>query len=390
MYSLAAPNTACDIQSGHRTDNAKQKLKKEDLKIIKVNDLGGADQLDSDPLDPSEIAAKILQMHAAADEPIPAETRRPVLLNGHDEPALDIPGVLRRPKLDAGHKRPEPDPVPAPQSGWDGFKPTENGPSFKALLVSTALIVSIGAGALAFGLIGYSKDNDQGERLVETEEITTIESLIAENAAEDSASPVEADPPATTAQIEKAKDRVRQAFSARKTGTVAPVDPTRPLNREALNSSAPQLQLSPPLHTSRPQPIEVTANRIAEPDPALAGTTLNMPVTAALPSLGEPAHSAKEAEIQTKVSARATEESRTATEESGANTAEQSYPNSGTVTASVNLRQSQDKDATVLGVIPEGTQVRYNDCGTWWCGVSHNGMTGFVGQKYLDRPAGAE
>lgn len=60
-------------------------------------------------------------------------------------------------------------------------------------------------------------------------------------------------------------------------------------------------------------------------------------------------------------------------------------PKSGTTTATVNLRETEDKNAKIVAVLPEGTEVRYSDCSKWWCNVAHGGKSGYVGQKFLAR-----
>ncbi|MBD1545282.1 SH3 domain-containing protein [Roseibium aggregatum] len=55
-----------------------------------------------------------------------------------------------------------------------------------------------------------------------------------------------------------------------------------------------------------------------------------------------------------------------------------------TVTADVNLRSAAEKDAPVLTVVPNGTSVGVGSCDRWWCAVSFNGRTGFVGKKFVD------
>jgi uncharacterized protein YgiM (DUF1202 family) len=55
-----------------------------------------------------------------------------------------------------------------------------------------------------------------------------------------------------------------------------------------------------------------------------------------------------------------------------------------TVTADVNLRSAAEKDAPVLIVVPKGTSVGVGSCDNWWCAVSFDGRTGFVGKKFVD------
>ncbi|WP_346908831.1 SH3 domain-containing protein [uncultured Roseibium sp.] len=54
------------------------------------------------------------------------------------------------------------------------------------------------------------------------------------------------------------------------------------------------------------------------------------------------------------------------------------------VTADVNLRSAAEKDAPVVMVVPKGSAVRVGSCDNWWCAVSVNGQSGFVGKKFVD------
>ncbi len=54
------------------------------------------------------------------------------------------------------------------------------------------------------------------------------------------------------------------------------------------------------------------------------------------------------------------------------------------VTADVNLRSAAEKDAPVVTVVPKGTSVGVGSCDNWWCAVSVNGQSGFVGKKFVD------
>ncbi len=56
---------------------------------------------------------------------------------------------------------------------------------------------------------------------------------------------------------------------------------------------------------------------------------------------------------------------------------------SGHVTASVNLRGDDKKDAQILAVVPEDAEVKVGACDKWWCAVTYEGQTGFVGVKYV-------
>jgi uncharacterized protein YgiM (DUF1202 family) len=54
------------------------------------------------------------------------------------------------------------------------------------------------------------------------------------------------------------------------------------------------------------------------------------------------------------------------------------------VTANVNLRKSDQKDAEVLAVIPESAKIAVGSCDKWWCEVQYAGKSGFVGVKFVD------
>ncbi|WP_346898371.1 SH3 domain-containing protein [uncultured Roseibium sp.] len=54
-----------------------------------------------------------------------------------------------------------------------------------------------------------------------------------------------------------------------------------------------------------------------------------------------------------------------------------------TITADVNLRSAAEKEAPVLTVVPKGTSVAVGSCDNWWCAVSFDGRSGFVGKKFV-------
>lgn len=64
---------------------------------------------------------------------------------------------------------------------------------------------------------------------------------------------------------------------------------------------------------------------------------------------------------------------------------ESSHPYFGVTTVDVNLRESDDNGAEILMVLPQGTEVRFSECGQWWCSVTHEGLTGYVGQRFIAR-----
>ncbi|MEP3047549.1 MAG: SH3 domain-containing protein [Roseibium sp.] len=57
----------------------------------------------------------------------------------------------------------------------------------------------------------------------------------------------------------------------------------------------------------------------------------------------------------------------------------------GTITASVNMRETGSSRGKILEVLQQGTEVSYGDCSKYWCKVEVGGKTGFVSQKYVKR-----
>lgn len=59
-------------------------------------------------------------------------------------------------------------------------------------------------------------------------------------------------------------------------------------------------------------------------------------------------------------------------------------PAAGTANASVNMRAGADMGTDVIGVVPAGAKLSVGACDSWWCAVSHDGKTGYIGRKYID------
>ncbi|MBD8893432.1 SH3 domain-containing protein [Roseibium litorale] len=62
-------------------------------------------------------------------------------------------------------------------------------------------------------------------------------------------------------------------------------------------------------------------------------------------------------------------------------------PLEGSANASVNLREGADMGTNVIGVVPAGAKLSVGECDTWWCAVSHDGKTGYIGRKFIDTAA---
>ncbi|MEM9630060.1 MAG: SH3 domain-containing protein [Pseudomonadota bacterium] len=408
MYSVIAPAAGCDNQQGHRTDNANQENKKNELKLVSSSSAEASDdQGELQPLDPSEIAAKILQMHAIADDAKTASAREPKLVDNQDETSFEMPGVLRRPREADTYSSLQPDDVPPPGNNSRRLEFTPSGLSLKIIVCSALLIAAAGGAGIVFAMPSFLSQEETSSLPVDTQKIAaepTIESIIAseniataETALPSSAVPVTAEKqeaptvdPATPQQIANAKDRIRDAFAAGKASSseqsvlTTQTAQTTPVADQPVNALANQAQArlerngDPELPTS----VDSSTGRL----PVLASTSSTVPI----PQNLMPAPTSSAAVPQTSEGVPVTQEEETAALTTAAVASDPSYPNVATTSASVNLRQSDDKNATIIGVIPENAEVQFSECGKWWCAVSYNGKTGFVGQKYLERAAQSE
>lgn len=394
MYSVTAPATACDFPEGHDPDNAPQK---NELKLVVPNDpLTGGDTANTAPDSPATVedshatvedtdpdgttlAAKILQMHATSADLKPTASRRPTLSGAHEETGFDMPGVLRTPLRGTRTAGLQPEPVPAPAKMAKAADSFRQGPSFGTLLLSTLLIVGIGSGAVFFSLSGLLAGKTSDSRSVQTQQInaaTTIESLIAGAETEfQGRTDLTAAPTASAEQVELAKDRIRQVFAARSTASPAPEDHSNPLGHDATNAADPKIQA----RLVPPQPVPV---KIAPPVTPASSALVTGAVAAASEADSSPVSDTQVLEVD--ASAAEAPAPTAAPGATDANTSDEAFPLAGKIKSSVNLREAQNKDATVLAVIPAGTEVRYSACGNWWCGVQYDGKTGYVGENFLE------
>lgn len=385
MYFVSVPANACDDQTGSHQDNASQKPTKADLRLVETPVPFAITTTEATETDPSALAARILQLHAASEPLERYNCRPPKLVGEQDEPGFDIPGVLKRNTGIGQANTLDPSPVPQPRKTKARAESRRSGPSFKALLFSTALVVAA-AGTAVFFLKAPSAETAPDSRDVVTERIATeptIESLIdADRSAQqsdDNAPPVSP----SQAQIESAKNRIRNAFAASGRISANPASLATPVEelRSAETGKAQarletvswdqQATTSPHMPASLPRLASASAATITVPNYTVTDQS-------PAPAISEPPVIAPDSS-----SAPQTSEAPVDLQQTGSPTAD--YPNTGTVVASVNLRQSDDKDGSILTTIPAGTEVRFGSCGTWWCGVSYQGQTGFVGQKFLER-----
>jgi hypothetical protein len=395
MYSVTAPAIDCDIQSGNRPDNANQQKETETPKSDFVIGPKTSSRREFKSVEPDEIAAKILQMHVAADIPIDAEVPRPKLVDSEEDASFEMPGILLRPR-----KEPLLESQSTACATEKALEPKivvlrKNGPSFKALLLSTLVVAGAGGGALALGMAGFFQQDDSTSRFVETELITpshTIESLIDADALAStqysSKSTLSPSAPfsaaATSRQVAVAKQRIRNAFAVGNTGNSSlALSDLKENHSDGLSDKKAQERLAR-IGTSV---AAIASTRSANSYPQFASTARDIPLPRDFSGQKSPVRTEPIERSQSGQDLSGVANNQVPPTSTIKTTSDVSYPNVGKILASVNFRNSEDKDATVLAIIPENTEVRFDECGTWWCGVLYDGQTGYVGQKYLERTA---
>ncbi len=398
MYAVSAPAKTCDLQSDFRPDNANRPGPDNG------SDPAAAIFPQEEPpneiraMEGSELAAKILQLHAAAEESATAESRSPKLVVDPDDADLDIPGVLRRPRVNFSP------PLEAPRPALDRVRQAaagtfRQGPSLRTLVAGTVLVTVCGVAAIAVGMPGLLLNGDDASLQVETQRIVaepTIGSLIDANIAiqgeqlSGALKPAlpfvaEADP----AQIANAKERIREAFAQREFSSSARLTTAFPRQDAAGHVRKAQFRLETPTTRSPLRPQE-------QPSAIAIAATSPEAHSVSSPVLPGPSSSGAERAVgdlrlpSEAASSEGTTSPSIQTAEASALPSEEAFPNRARTLASVNLRQDAEKDAPVTAVIAAGTEIRFNECGVWWCGVSYKGQTGYVGQKYLDRAEAAQ
>jgi hypothetical protein len=395
MYSVTAPAIDCDIQSGNRPDNASQQKEPKTPKseLIIGPHINSQHELKS--VEPSEIAAKILQMHVSAEETTEVEAPRPKLVENEEDANFEMPGILLRPR-----KAPQFESRSTTSGTEKASEPKlamlrKNGPSFKALVLSTLVVAGAGSAALAFGMAGLFQHDDSDSRIVETELITpspTIESLISADAlSSTSNNQTSSHAPnktfsaaATSRQVAVAKQRIRNAFAVGNTGNNSPaLSDLKENHSDGLPDEKVQERLARFGATVPVQP----STRSSRSYPQFASTARDVPLPRDFSGQTNPVRTEQIERSQANRDLEITATKHAPQVSSGKPTPDASHPNVGKILASVNFRNSEDKDATVLAVIPENAEVLFDECGTWWCGVLYQGKTGYVGQKYVERTA---
>ncbi|WP_299814264.1 SH3 domain-containing protein [uncultured Roseibium sp.] len=386
MYSFSAPAIACDPFADRTPDNANLPATKSDLRLVEVRKPATESSVAEGTLPPPGLAGKILQMHAAADAPEPEiileETDRPKPDTSGEEASLEMLKSVRKKLEDGVPLEPNRKAVSWDRSRQPAAQPVRHGPGFKALIASTLAIIALGGGALALTMAGLP-GNGESSALENAPQLTaaetTLEDLIVTSVAEPGVSTIE---PAVTdgaaaadaegLQIARAKEKLREAFAAQGlTGSAA--DSGSAASQEGkIQARLDVRQITVPV-----APSESTVEDL----PVLALAANDAPVEAA----GSTAIAAEVSPLEDVSKADGNAEVVAAAQETGA--ADPSFPNSGKIAAAVNLRQSADSNAEILTVVPAGADVRFGNCGPWWCNILHEGQTGYVGQKFLEKSA---
>lgn len=393
MYSVSAPANTCDTRTGRNEDQTPEQAETCDPRSVSGSQSNDEFRDTLQSIDPGELAAKILQLHTDAKDKHASDIKRPRMIEDGEEDTFEMPNVLQDRSI---RELPKSTPIQVTDNRSKNPAKNSGGPSFRFLLASTLVIGLAGGAALALGLPEMLNAEKNVARPVETELILANPSLDTPSS-ETSGTLVSGEenrdsngwPSATPAQIAKAKDRIQIAFAVGGSSTPDPVTLARVSKKTATNSTS-----SPPRATDQSD-RRIDAVNAEEPSlrtgyPLLASNATVTPIPSPLASSAETRESAA---IEPVVSA-----SQNAVDEnasrlpvrSGAEQTNVSYSNTGRTLASVNMRSTEDKNGKIIAVIPEDTHVSFQDCGAWWCDVTYQGKTGFVGQKFLARPASRE
>lgn len=272
-----------------------------------------------------------------------------------EEEDLSLPNALRR--------KEEPDsPPPAPRrSRWPSFLILTAGP---AALAGIMLFLADGAAFLAGGNVA----NDAIS--VET---TSIAPGTLDVASLAPAVPARATPPETEHVSHDRLDggRFNDRYEAAKW-----VDATGNKLREKIQDRMKQdLQTAPdgtPVNTEL-QPFAQSGPELGYADSSRRNSEAHLAINEMAPRTGKTTRTGTQ-------TAHAAVTPLTASAETSTDETEKP----ASVTADVNLRKSDQKDAEILAVIPDNSRVDVGDCGKWWCEVSYAGKSGFVGVKFID------
>jgi hypothetical protein len=374
MYFVPAPVAACEDFPERPSETAGKTgaQTRTGLKLVS----GARTEETPGPAKPdaATLAARILQLHTASQ----ASAVRPPRLVGaaedQEEPDFKIPGVLTRASGEAAASKLAPQDPPRQPEQDTNSATARKGSGVRLLLAGVALAVLATGGAVYY--IAEARPlPENGFRTVETRSIETvpaIESPIAAETSTDTGAP--ADEPSPS-QIAAAKDRIRDAFAS--AGRLSAPQDGGP---QTARQTKTQARLaSPPVAEAADRPAHPVAAAPAAAVSGLAPETIGnraVPAKSAGTAGGRPdlpggAEARTPASPDPDLPAPAPEDP--------------AFANTGKTSAAVNLRQAGDSKSAVVTVVPAGADVRYSDCGPWWCSVSYEGRKGFIGQSYLQR-----
>ncbi|WP_420336826.1 SH3 domain-containing protein [Roseibium sp.] len=393
MYPVTAPAKSCAMPKDRPEYSGKPIQARRDFKVVRSAHSSAEFRKSLRKIDPGELASKILQLHAAADDVDDTGLQKPSLAAGSNDGPFEMPGVLRK----ADHAEKIADVVnrsaqKKPRSQASSGRRFST-PRFRTLAAGTLLVGLAGGAALALGLPDMMIADAPATRPVSTElivtepplaaaAVTTLADTVPVISNHESAGIAKPFNTATPQQIAEAKDRLRLAFASGNTGiphmsqdnsdrAVAPVYPQvsadQPATTEAVTNTAgpvanPAPGWSTPAYARRASIDPQSPRPLTQENEAVAANNSPDAVLITAATGSAPVEAAPEQGL-------------------GA------YPNTGKTTASVNMRISEKKNSEIVAVIPGNTTVSFNECGKWWCGVEYEGKTGFVGQRFVNRKA---
>ncbi|TYC63276.1 SH3 domain-containing protein [Rhodobacterales bacterium] len=401
MYSSSAPATACDNDADLSTDNAHPSRARNDLKIVGLESNSATPPTNQDAAEAEKsepetnlIAAKILKMHASAednahDDARPSGADHGGVQEGPDiRPFSEMPSLLRR-EMDGAD---ELDQIETDASDWTperrsakrSSRPAGNGPSFRTLVVSTIVVVVAGGAAMALGLRDFVRRDDTSSISAQTQTPAaepTIESLIADGSEAGALEiPTNSDGSPTANQIASAKEQIRRALNDGLAGKPVAVTGSPDLQNGTTETSDGKIQarLVPapaPAASATGEPRQIRQGTIRVSNRAAAADATG---DAALMEEGDPI-------LPGSDDALADESGSTQATETAALNG--SFPHTGKTVSAVNMRQSAESGAEVIAVVPGSAEVRYSQCGEWWCNISYDGKSGYISARFLDQTA---
>ncbi|KZM50272.1 SH3 domain-containing protein [Labrenzia sp. OB1] len=399
MYSFSAPAIACDPFADGTQDNANLPATKSDLRLVEIRKPAQDSPKADESASPPDIAGKILQMHANAEvpeaEPVSELTDRPKPVVSTEEVSHEILKGIRKKLEDGVPLEPNRKTVLWDQSSQASAEPLRRGPGFKVLIASALVVIACGGGALTLSMTGLPGNSETSTletapQLAAAE--TTLERLIGtedpepgvstpEPALVDGAGAADAD----GLQIARAKDKLREALAAHGLSDAPPLNQPTATVAGAAGSQDSKIQARLVVRqiSAPAAPSQSAVNDL----PGLTPPVNDGSASPAQTANGETGPTAIAAETQSANEVSKAEGNTGTAAAQDTQSADPSFPNAGKIAAAVNLRQSADKNAEILAVVPAGSNVRFGDCGTWWCSIVYEGQAGFVGQKFLEKSA---